>query len=250
MALLALAADAANADAANAAAGAPAGVINVGFFELPPHASGKDGKFAGPAISYFERVAHAMGVTPHYVMLPLARLQSDPSVDMVLYIGKNAQREKTFVFPRRPLLKLRGTVTVRRDCLVTKVDSADDLLGQTVGVYDKGYRHDLMRDRRLSLYEMPSDKLVERGLQMLMLKRIDGFYSPEDYSVRAGIHALGLAPQVRTLYLPAGNDALYAAFSQAAAPHYLKLYEQAFAAVSKRETYEAFLEQKLARAPK
>ena len=57
------------------------------------------------------------------------------------------------------------------------------------------------------------------------------------------IQRLGLGTQLRVVNLPPSGDALYPAFTQAAAPRYLQRFEAAFEAVARRTTYPSFLQQ-------
>lgn len=231
-------------------AGALAAVptLTVGFFDLPPHAVTVNGQIRGAAIDYFQLIAKEMRVTPRFIKLPLARLLQDERVDVVLFLGKNRERERMLVFAQQPLLHMVGGIAVRNDSPLARVDISDDLLGLTIGVWDAGYRGRLMRDARLKLYPMPSDSLSERGPQMVVLKRLDAFYNPELRSLQDEVLRLGLESQIRVLTLPSGDDALYTAFSKAAAPKYRARFDRAYAAVQKRVRYDVFLMRYLAGA--
>ncbi|WP_161631552.1 substrate-binding periplasmic protein [Rhodoferax saidenbachensis] len=236
----------ASAIAAAPSAAAPVTLV-VGFFDLLPHATtARGGQAQGAAIDYFNLIAKEMGVSVRYTQLPMARLLLDPKVDMVLYMGKNPERLLKFDFPRQPLMKMEGGVAVDTNSPLTRIDTADDLLNLTIGVWDAGYRGALMRDTRLTLYSMPIEALAQRGLQMVVTKRLDGFYNPDIHSLRHQIKNLGLQDQVRVVSLPLAEDGLYSAFVKASAPRYLATFEKAYAKVNKKMSYEAFLAKYLA----
>ena len=218
-------------------------VLRVGFFELPPHAQMRQSQATGLAIAYFDLVARQMGVTPEYVQLPLARLLVSPDIDMLLFVGKTPERAQSLVFANKPWLVLQGALAVRNDSRLRSIGSAEDLLDLHIGTWNGGFRSTLMRDPRLRVTPISGDDFLDRALTMVLRGHIDAFYNPEVYATQAGIQRLGLGTQLRVVNLPPSGDALYPAFTQAAAPRYLQRFEAAFEAVARRTTYPSFLQQ-------
>lgn len=228
---------------ASTVAYAQAATITVGYFDLPPHGSSHNGQADGAAIAYFKLVAKEMGVTPRFVRLPLARLLLTPQLDMVLYLGKNPERSANFVFAKQALMRMEGGIAVPTASALKRADTADDLLGLQIGVWDAGYRGALMQDPRLTLRPLPSETLLQRGVQMVALQRLDGFYNPEARSLHHAIRALQLQSKVRVVILSGGAEGLYPAFTKASAPRYLQRFEKAFAQVQTTQRYDDFLNQ-------
>lgn len=216
-------------------------VLRVGFFELPPHAQMQQNQPSGYAIAYFNLIAQQMGVTPLYVQLPLARLLVSSDIDMVLFLGKTPERAQSLVFAHKPWMPLQGALAVRTDSPLHSIHSADDLRGLHIGAWNAGLRSELMRDPRLHITPISGEDFLDRALTMVARGHIDGFYNPEVFATQAGIQRLGLASQVRVVNLPPSTDALYPAFTAAAAPRYLQRFEAAFEAVERRIGYSAFL---------
>ena len=218
-------------------------VLRVGFFELPPHAQMRQNQASGYAIAYFDQIAQQMGVTPHYVQLPLARLLVSTDIDMVLFLGKTPERAQSLVFAKKPWLALQGALAVRSDSPLRSIRTAEDLRGLHIGAWNAGLRSGLMRDPRLHVTPISGDDFLDRALTMVARGHIDGFYNPEVYATQAGIQRLGLDSQLRVVNLPPSPDALYPAFTPAAAPQFLQRFETAFEAVGRRGSYPAFLQQ-------
>ncbi len=211
--------------------------IKVGFFELLPHAAKKDGVCVGAAVNYFNLIAREMGVIPEFVQLPLASLLRIPSIDMILFMGKTPERQKGFVFSRRQLLRMRGGIAVRRDSPLESVKTAGDLIGLALGAWEVGYRSELMSDPRLHLHLIHGEMIVTRALQMVVGKRIDGFYDPDGSSLRHAIKNLQLEAEFRVVDLPLGSDYLYMAFTPAGTKKYYDQFEKAFTQVHSTLSY-------------
>ena len=224
--------------------------MRVGFFELPPHASMVDGQPVGPAVEYLRLVAQEMQVQAQFNMMPLSRLLGSDEVDLILMLGRNPEREKRLSFVSQPLLTMQGGVVVRTESRLKAVARADDLLGLVIGAYSDGYRGAIMRDPRLTLFQMSSPTLTQRALQMLTLNRLDAFYSPDAMSLAYQLDELSLSTKLRLVRFPSDDDALYPAFTQAGSLQLQQRFEAAFGRVGKRMPYREFLQQHLEHTPR
>ncbi len=215
--------------------------LNVGYFDLPPHAQFRQGQHTGAALAYFDLIARQMGVSKVvYTQLPLSRLLQDQKIDLILYLGKSPEREKQLRFSRQPWLKMQGTLTVKASGPIQRIRSRDDLAGLSIGVWQDGYRSPLITQSSAQLDLMAGDGIVARSLQKVALGRMNAFYSPEALSVQREIQRLGLGEQLRMINLPEPAVELCAAFRPTAA-HYLPRYEAAVAKMARTLPYSQFL---------
>lgn len=218
-------------------------LLRVGYFYLPPHGYTEGGKPAGYALQYFERLAGLMGVQASYRQEPLSRLLQDRQLDMVLYLGRTAERRQLLQFASQPLFLMQGVLVVRQQSPYREIRVAGQLQEMRIGIWADGYLSPLLAGRRAQLDAMSGDDVLARSLQKLALGRIDAFYSPEPYSVREVLRQRGWQEQFRLLPLPEPPVGLYAAFTRRGSS-YLPRYEQAQAAVAREQSYVDYLQQR------
>ncbi|MDG0818035.1 transporter substrate-binding domain-containing protein [Bdellovibrio svalbardensis] len=216
--------------------------ITVGYFDLPPHGTLKNGKEVGAALEYFDIIAKQMGVRFHYIQEPLSRLLVDKKIDLILYLGKTPAREKTHVFFPNPLFKMQGSITVRNDNPILVINHIEDLKHMKISIWQEGYLSPLLTADHLTLEKMTGDNVTERSLRKVLSGRSQGFYSPELLSVTYAIKKLGLTEKLRIMNLPEKPVELSPAFSKASATKYQVRFEKEFLKLQSRLPYSKFLE--------
>lgn len=216
--------------------------MNVGYFDLSPHGTLKNGKPVGIALEYFNLVAKEMGVKFNYTQEPLSRLLKNNKLDMILYLAKTPERLQSHVFSNYSLIKIQGSITVASDSSILFINDLTDIAGMTVRVWQEGYISPLLLKSKIKLEKLSGDSITERSLQMVHLKRIQGFYSPEPYSVIYCIRKLGLQSKLRMLNLPESAVELYPVFTKLGAIKYQARFERAFKKIQLQKPYAQFLQ--------
>lgn len=223
----------------------------VGYFQLPPHAMGSPpSQQQGVALEYFQRIAKRMGlehVTFNSYPLPrLLKMLEEDHLQMILILGKTAERNARFIYPESPMLVTTPVLAVRKQHSLQRIQGIEDLLPLQIGVWQDGYFSPLLRNKQLHLVALSGDQVLLKGLRMIVAGRIDGFYFPDIYSARSEAAKHGLLEQVKILPLPEQKVELYSVFSRASAPGNLQAYERALREVQAEQPYQQFFEEHLA----
>lgn len=217
--------------------------VKVGYFELAPH--GLRDK-TGAAIDYFNMIAKELDWDVTFVPTPLARMMSTDESDAILYLGKNPEREKKFVFSDLPLLQMQGGIAVSKSNALNKVTSAKDLLQLSIGAWLAGYRSPLMQNKDLNLVDYPGEAVSKRALQMIAKGRLDAFYCPEIISLNHTIQKSELNGKLKVLQLPEPPTGLYIVFSKKFPEARIREFNIAHAKIEKKIPYKSFLKGYLA----
>ncbi|WP_027469647.1 substrate-binding periplasmic protein [Deefgea rivuli] len=216
--------------------------LRVGFFHLPPHGMRGNGPPRGAALAYFELIAKEMQVQPVFLERPLLRLVKTNDVDLVLYLGQQAERNSYLKYASQPLFWIQGSITVRKDSGIGPIRSVNDLLPLQLGVWNEGFRSPLMRDFRLKYETMGGADVTRRHLLKVKFGRIQAYYSPDSSSIEHEITQQQLADDLMQWLLPEPPVGLYSAFTRQGAV-WLPAYERALQKVQKQISYADFLRQ-------
>ena len=214
----------------------------IGYFDLPPHGSERDGKPAGWALDYLSRIAREMGVTPSWRPQPLARLLVDRQLDMVLYLVRTPERQRTLQFASQPLWWAQGVLVVAADSPVQAIRSSADLTGLRIGSVGGGYVSPLMAG--VLREEIGTRDFIGRSLRKVALGRIDAFYNPDDVAIRYALRADSMS-SLRLLTLPEAATGMYPAFTDRGR-RWLPAFERARQRVAARQSYAALVQQRMA----
>jgi len=220
---------------------ANADVINVGYFDLAPHGTMINGKPVGIALEYFDLIAKEMGVDVKYSQEPLSRLLKNKKIDLILYLAQTPERLENHVFSKHSFLKLQGSITVKSSSPVLFINDLKNISGMSIRVWQEGYISPILLNTEVKLEKLSGDSITERSLQMVNLKRIEAFYSPEPYSVIYCIKKLGLKTQLRMLTLPGSSVDMSPAFTKSGAIKWQARFENAFEKVQSKKSYINFL---------
>lgn len=230
---------------------ANADTMRIGFFGLTPHTFiSSDNTVRGAAIDYLSVISAQMGVTDiNFSEFPLKRLLKNLEnnmLDAAVALGKNPERAAKFAYPRLPFYKMHSAIVVKKDNPLNKITTAEDMFKLKIGVYEKGYYSPMMRDHRLKRIPMNWEEMVMKAYKMIMMGRIDAFYSPDSYELKYKLIQSKYGDKLRLLLLPEPETGLFTVFSKAGAEKYLKKYEEALAIVRRKKPYadelESFIE--------
>ncbi|MGL4318055.1 MAG: substrate-binding periplasmic protein [Pseudomonas sp.] len=223
----------------------------VGYFELPPHAMrATPDQPQGLAIEYFRHIAGRMGlehVTFNQYPLPrLLKMLEEGHLQMILIMGKTAERETRFHYPSSPMLTTSPVLAMLKQHPLQQIRGIEDLLPLKIGVWQEGYFSPLLRNKQLHLAPLSGDQVVLKGLRMIVAGRIDGFYFPDIYSAKSEARKYGLLGQLKILPLPEQPVELYSIFSKSSAVANAPAYERALRQLQSEQPYQQLLEQRLA----
>lgn len=223
----------------------------VGYFELPPHAMrATPSQPQGVAIEYFQRIAERMGLEhvtfSQYPLPRLLKMLEEGHLQMILIMGKTAEREARFIYPANPMLTTSPVLALLKQHPLQHVQTIEDLLPLKIGVWQDGYFSPLLRNKQLHLVSLSGDQVVLKGLRMTVAGRIDGFYFPDIYSAQSEAAKYGMLEQLKILPLPEQKVELYSVFSKASAAANAHAYEQALRQTQAEQPYQQLLEERLA----
>lgn len=244
---------------------AQAETLRVGYFDLPPHVSANtetttDSEItantetnSNAALQYFDQIAAEMGVEVSYQAYPLSRLLQmldEGKLDAALFLARNPEREKRFVYPQIPLITTQSIFVVSQ---LSRFHKASDITREhslTIGVWKGGYYSPTLSNSDNKLIRLSGNNVALRGLESVIRGRFDAFYSPDKYAVEYQAKKHKQRGMVRII--PNANEtiSLYTAFSQKAGARYVKAYEQALSRVKARRSYESVITQFTANEPK
>ncbi|HET8870532.1 MAG TPA: hypothetical protein VFM48_08805, partial [Aquabacterium sp.] len=156
--------------------------LRMGYFELPPHTTPQGKTGVRPALAYFSQIADQMGVTVQFKAYPLPRLidlVTHNKLDGALMLARSDERAALLDYPESPFLITHPILLVRTD---HPAKQARDVLNQTaakVGGFKGGYRAISLPDTQCQWIWLSGEDILGRGMTMVHMKRLDGFFSPD-----------------------------------------------------------------------
>ncbi len=214
------------------------------FFELAPHAYLTHGRPSGVAVDYYKLVMADMKKKYQVEQQPLTRIIQISDSGLVMYLGKNPERERKFHYNSAPLFLMQGVFAVRADSnWQENLKNFDDIGGRVIGVWADGYRSPNIKGDKIKIFPFYGNDVILRGLEVVKAKRIDAFYCPDIEAVRyVLLKNPSLKKQFRLVILPEPPTGLYPAFTKDVDGDTRKKFAQAFERVQKKQSYTAFLE--------
>lgn len=228
--------------------------LRVGFFTIEPHTIVESPEtYSGAAVEYFTRIAKLMGIADlRFKELPLAQLVEElekDTIDVILFLAKNPERESKFRYPETPYYMGQSGVAVTTSSSLQNISAIEDLLPLRIGMLARGYLSPFMRDERLKLDPVSGSTPILQNLKKLFAERIDAVYVPDLAVVQFEARKNGYKDaQIRFLPLPEPPTANYSVFSQRSAALYLSRYEEALQELEQTLPYAQFLQEYIAAA--
>lgn len=217
----------------------------MGFFQLPPHSNYTSGGIkTGVAQEYFDLIAKEMKLENiNYKELPLPRLISELAegrIDIGLYLAKNNEREKTFIFSKIPFLEMKPSIALLKNKFQKQELTAEDLKNLTICVWQEGYKSEIIKSDNIKKIKLAGDDITPRCLEMIRLGRADGFYTPDLLSLKYELKKLNIEHLYDIKILHKNEVGLYTVFSKKVDPKIIKHYEDALIKVIRQTPYVNF----------
>ena len=218
--------------------------LRIAYFALPPHSSNTQGEMKnhGPLIVYFEKVLKELKVTNYKINeLPLARLLSElesNNLDIGIYLAKNEERAKQFVFSNIPIyISESSLLTTKERAWPIEID-LNALSKLKICVWKQGYMSPLLKNKKIELIPISGKNIAHRCSQMIMHGRADAFYSPERKSVEFEMANSKFKNKLSIHLLKGEQTPLYTVFSKKAGIFWKQKVEQALIKVQSAEVYK------------
>ncbi len=214
--------------------------FRISFFQLPPHGYLKDGRPEGSAIELIKEVLLEMNIQDFVIeMKPLSRISKVQEDHLVLFLGKNEEREKKFKFAHKPLYEMEGVLVAHRLGKVPDpVPSFEALKDLHIGLWATGFQSEHLQRIKSSVLPLTGESVIPRGLALVQKQRIDAFYCPDRVAIEYALSLdTQLAHQLKIISLPEPKHGLYPAFSPRGAEIFGKEFGIAFEKISKKRNY-------------
>lgn len=221
--------------------------IRIGFFRNPPQAFCENGKCKGGIIEYWNKyVGPLMGVDIEWVgPLPPVRLLESlekGDINCIALLAKNNERAKLYDYPEKPFFMINSGIAVLKTSKLKKVSSADDLVGLTMGFFEKGFIHPSLKYKRIKWNLSSHTDWQDQNLKRVAGGWIDACYVPD---ISPLVYAIKMNPKyakkLTVLAIPNTKKGLYSVFSKMDNGKYLKKYNIAHKAVLKKIRYQTIL---------
>ena len=231
-------------DTAKSAAGGSGKLptLVVGYNHVPPDSLHINGRPAGPAYEFLERIGARMGVRFTYEFLPLSRLLAKINgnqIDMILRIGANP------ALPVKPSIPFTATTP---GILLSKrlgIKSLKELTAKPalrIGTKGGMPLTETMKKFKDRISYQPGDDALNISLRMVQRDRLDGVYSPTIGELVYMASEMKILDDFVAIRLPDPPWNVYVAFSRQAHATYHQRYVEALAAEQKKEPYQSMYE--------
>ncbi len=231
--------------------------LQIGFFNLPPHAYLQSGanEPQGAAVSYFNDVANLMGYEIDWIgPYPFPRLILDlqlGNVDGSIFIAKQPEREEFLYYSKLPVNEITSIIAVMNDNPLSAINHAEDLNDLRIGTPSDVILGDFMSQLsdRVIFSNLSGRTWFEQQLQRLVSGRIDAIYGRNNHSIIYEARRLGLLDQLKFLTVPEPPIEVFVVFSKLNpnASQFIDQFDQA--ASNLTFDYEQYLEAHLNSLP-
>ena len=218
--------------------------LRIAYFALPPHSSNTQGEIKnhGPLIVYFEKILKELKITNYKINeLPLARLLSElelNNLDIGIYLAKNEEREKQFVFSNIPIYTSESSLLTTKERAWPLEVELNALSKLRICVWKQGYLSPLLKNKKIELVPISGKNIAHRCSQMILYGRADAFYSPERKSIEYEIANSKFRNKLSIHLLKGEQTPLYIVFSKKAGLLWKQKFEQALIKVQSVEVYK------------
>lgn len=197
-------------------------VITIGYFEgYPSNFLNKEtGEATGSTVDYLRDYVIEMGYKPVFVgPLPFPRLfemLKSGEIDSLLGLSYIKEREEFIYYPNQPYRVLNPYVFVKKDSPIVKIENILDMLEYSYIYRQGGALPEFLRPYKdnLKINYLSKEDWLDRGLEMLLLGRVDGIITTSALSVELGARKKGLDIDLRKVLIPGENDPLYLGISK------------------------------------
>ena len=187
-----------------------------------------------------------MGYELQLTKYPIARLIyliENGELDGALSFGKNAEREKIFVYPESAFMQMKPAIlTLKVNRIEIKaISDLEKLTG--IGIYNKGYLSPMMRGDKIKKSRIAQEDVTKTGIEMVLAGRLHAFYSPDSEELKWSI--LNLKNKLKTsdldlIYLPENPLPLYTVFAKHN-KHLAQQYDKILKSRASAKEYSSYL---------
>ncbi|MCK5098372.1 MAG: transporter substrate-binding domain-containing protein [Desulfobacteraceae bacterium] len=207
--------------------------IQMGFFQLKPHAFSEDNstKPIGASIDYFNILAGKMGYDVSWEgPIPFQRLIKrlrEGTLDGSILFLKTPPRENFLYYSNSYIFKLKTIFAVKKNNPLNKIESINDVKDYRVGFLKGGRTSPFITNNldKLIMELMPGKTWVEQNLLKLKAERLDAVYDLNQYTLKYVMHKMKLQDNFKILIVPEEPNPVYPIFSKAS-PKGKKLHQQ------------------------
>lgn len=197
-------------------------VVTIGYFEgFPSNFLNKEtGEATGSTVDYLRDFTIEMGYKPVFVgPLPFPRLfemLKSGEIDTLLGLSYVKEREQFILYPLQPYRVLNPYVFVKKDSPIVKINNILDMLDYSYIYRQGGVLPSFLRPYKdaLKINYLSKEDWLDRGLEMLMLGRVEGIITTSVLSVEYGARKKGVDIDLRKVLIPGDNDPLYLGISK------------------------------------
>jgi polar amino acid transport system substrate-binding protein len=189
-------------------------LLKIAIYDFRPHVF-VDPKETVPTGAAIDLLIDTLGINRLYqvqwVASPFSRFLADMEsgkADMGLFLAKTPDREKKMRYSYRPVFTTESGIILPQSTNFTDLKSIQgQVLGHTQSSVEPKYFKDLVKFDRLS-----GEQVVERNLNRLKLKRIDGVFIPTFSNGQYVLKTHGLEDGFKIMKIPNTSLDLYFVF--------------------------------------
>lgn len=197
-------------------------IVTIGYFEGFPSnfLNQETGEASGSTVDYLRDYVVEMGYKPVFVgPLPFPRLfemLKSGEIDSLLGLSYVKEREEFIFYPMQPYRVLNPYVFVKKDSPIVKITNILDMLDYSYIYRQGGALPSFLRPYKdaLKINYLSKEDWLERGLEMLLLGRVDGIVTTSILSVEYGARKRGVDTELRKVLIPGDNDPLFLGISK------------------------------------
>lgn len=151
-----------------------------------------------------------LGPTPP---LRLFKQLETGDVDAILILGKNPDRQKIYLYPAKPYLRMRPALTFLKDNPRDAIKNQDDLAGLKIGYFQGGVVPDFLKTANVTFDYLTSTNWQQDNFAKLVNKRVDAVFNL-NVEALAYEAAQTYAGKFKFLQLPVPPSEIYTAFAK------------------------------------
>lgn len=193
--------------------------IEIGAYELPPHLYYNTEKkmIEGTLYEFIEKeIVSSIHLKSHWVFHPFSRIFAEAEsghIHLMGFLAKNAEREKKFDFPKKPTFKTQSVLIFRKGQSI-KEFSKNSLEGKKIGHTLGSIIPSFLEDKGIKFDFLAGDKSLERNLDKLNVKRLDGVFAPTKNHAEHMIKKLKLENELELYSIKESEIDLYLVVSK------------------------------------
>lgn len=221
-------------------------ILNIGYFDFPPHVITENHKATGVAVDYFNLIRHEMKIRDvNYKSIPMKRLMDlleSGQIDIGLFFAKTPERAAKFIYPKEAFTSLVIALALKKTHPLISIRTVEDILPLKLGFFKGGYLPPMLQDKRLTIEYLYEKNWTILNLQKVKRGRLDAAISTY-YQMEYEAKKHGMLEDFKFLKVPDSDAPIYSVMSESCAKKYLRLYENALIKVKREKSYSQVFEE-------